>query len=162
MPMNMPRFSVFISLIAVAVSATATEQVRDPLVYKGKTVYPLNGPFIWKAFPEKKWPKFDPDTTANYKGHYAKWRVKRDSLFLESLNGSIGGKSVTLKDVFPGRKAPILATWVTDVIVIPKGKRLGFLRDPFRYYYEQETHLTIEKGKLLKVEEKTNSARKRK
>ena len=92
--MNIIRFASILALLFVAQSAHATRQSSDPLIWKGETVYPERGPSIWKAFPDKQEPKFDMDTTANWKGYRAKWEIKDDLLLLISLEGRIDGNSV--------------------------------------------------------------------
>ena len=143
-----------LGLLFLTASAHATRQITDPLEWKGETVYPASGPTIWDAFPEKQKPKFDMDSTANWKGYGAKWGIKEDTLFLTSLDGRIGGKEVEISDLFPGKKPPIPATWFSGTIIIPRGKEIGLLKRKARYVYTKETHLTVKKGKLVKVEEK--------
>lgn len=151
-------------LLAATHSAQATRQGSDPLIWNGETVHPENGPTIWDAFPENQRiiqkPKFDIESTANYKGYTAKWEIKDDALHLVSLEGKIDGKKVGVSDVFPGKTVPILASWFSGTVIIPRGKEIGLMKGEARYVYTQETHLTIQKGKVAKVEEKTFDPKK--
>lgn len=77
----MSRLTIILALLLMAFAAHATRQVSDLLIWQGETVYPERGATIWEAFPEKQQPKFDLDTTANWKGYRAKWEIKDDTLF---------------------------------------------------------------------------------
>lgn len=149
-----------LALVFVTHSAHATRQISDPLVWKGETVYPESAPSIWEAFPEKEKPKFDMDSTANWKGYRAEWEIKDDLLLLVSVKGEIDGRSVRIGDLFPGKKSPISATWFSGTLIIPRGKEIGLMKGEARYVYTKEMHLTIEKGKVVKTEEKTFDPKK--
>jgi len=125
-------------------------------MWNGEKFHPEGEPYIWSAFPQNKhviqYPKFE--STAD-RGYTAEWEVREDTLFLTSLEGRIDGKQVGLTDVFPDKKAPISATWFSGSIILPLGKVIGLHKDLGRHIYTKETHLTMEKGKLVKKEEKT-------
>lgn len=153
-----PLFSI-LALLLVTNSAHATRQRSDPLLWRGETVYPELGPSIWGAFPGNEKiiqnPKFDFESTGNYNGYRAKWEIKDDALFLVFLEGKIDGKSVGIGDLFPGKNSPISAVWFSGTLIIPRGKEIGLMKGEARYVYTKEMHLTIEKGKVVKTEEKT-------
>jgi hypothetical protein len=156
----MIRFAFVLLFVVVTHSAFATSQRTDPLVWKGVTVYPQSGPTIWGAFPENKdiiqKPKFDIDSTGNYKGYAAKWEIKDDTLFITWLEGKIDGKKLGLSDVFPGKESPLAAIWYSGTVIIPRGKKIGLAKEgEARHIYTKETHLIIEKGKVVRTEEKT-------
>lgn len=135
-------------------SAHATLQGGDPLVWKGETVYPVCEAAISDAFPKKQYPQFDIDNTANWKSYTAKWEIKGDRLYLVTIEGKIAGKKVVLEDLFPRKKSPIQAMWFSGTIIIPCGREIGLLKGVARHIYEKETHITVKKGKVVKVKKK--------
>lgn len=76
--------------------------------------------------------------------------------FLIALEGKIDGKKVGVSDFFVGKESRIAATWFSGTIIIPRSKEIGAVKNgEARYIYEKETHLGIDKGKLVRKEEKT-------
>jgi hypothetical protein len=160
MPSTIEHFTPMKPLILIALGCLlglqvhATDQIIDPLDWKGETFYPRLGPSILEAFPEKEKPQFEVRSTGNWKGYEAEWEIKDNTLFLISLKGSIKGKHKDITELLPGKKPPIPATWYTGTLILPRGKEIGIHRKESRFVYEKETHLTFEKGKLVKTEEK--------
>jgi hypothetical protein len=151
---------LILELSVVVSSVHATDQIIDPLVWKGETFYPRPGPSILEAFSEKDKPQFEVPSTANWKGYEAEWEIKDNSLLLVSLKGIVKGKHKEITELLPDKKPPIPATWYTGTLILPRGKEIGIHKKESRFVYEKETHLTFEKGKLVKTEEKTFDPKK--
>ncbi len=56
-------------------------------------------------------------------------------------------------------KEPLFAEWFTGVIRIPKGKFLKGVNMGFGSIYEKETHIKIERGKVIKQKEISNTGK---
>lgn len=158
MPMKM--LLIITGFLCLVASASATNQVRDPVIWNGQTNYPVIGPDIWSAFPKDKQPEFDQDSTANYKGYRAVWQIQDGSLMLLAVKAKVSGKEVGLVELFPGKGAPISATWFSGTIIIPRGERIGLWKGHARDVYTKETHITLEKGRVVKIEEESFDPRK--
>ena len=79
-------------------------------------------------------------STACWRGYIGTWEIKDGQFYLVNLIGRyklIG-------------KEPIPADWFSGVIRIPKGKVLHYVHMGFGSVYEQEIHVKIEKGKVVK------------
>jgi hypothetical protein len=143
-------------LVFVQWSALATQQIRDPVIWDGRTNYPVQGPDIWGAFAKEQLPKFDWHSTANYKSYKAVWEIRDGTLFLLALQAEIQGSPVSLELVFPSKPTPIAATWFSGTIIIPCGKLIGLWRGHARDVYTKETHLVLEKGNVIKIVTETH------
>ncbi|MCD6048730.1 MAG: hypothetical protein K0Q55_133 [Verrucomicrobia bacterium] len=151
---------LILGLSVVMSSLHATNQIIDPIVWKGETFYPMPGPSILGAFPEKEKPQFEVASTSNWKGYEAEWEIKDNTLLLLSLKGRVKGKHKEITELLPGKKPPIPATWYSGTLILPRGKEIGILKKESRFVHEKETHLTFEKGRLVKTEDKTFDPKK--
>lgn len=152
--MNVNWVIAIVLLVGVPWPVHATRQLRDPLLWKGETVYPEPGPTIRDAFPKNGRPRFDAQISINQKGYRATWEIKGDTLWLISLEGKIEGKKVGIRELFDGRSAPLAATWFSGTVIVPRGEEIGLMKKgELRYVWTKETHITVEKGKVTKVEE---------
>lgn len=75
-------------------------------------------------------------STACCRRYRGTWEIKEGRFYLKSLSGAL--KLVGSE--------PILASWFTGVIRIPKGKLKYYIHLGFLSLYEQELHVKIEKG----------------
>lgn len=81
-------------------------------------------------------------STACWRGYIGTWEVKNGQFYLIGITGRY-----KMTD-----KNPILADWFSGVIQAPKGELLHSVYMDFDSIYEQEIHLKIEKGKVVKSE----------
>lgn len=125
-----------------------TAQVHEKLKYEGKKTsinfcpsLPENDPRI-KILDDDEIGKTDSVifSTACWRQYIGSWEIKDDKFYLVSLKGR-------LKIV---GKSPILADWFSGVIRIPKGEELHYVHMGFGTIYEEEIHVKIEKGIVVK------------
>ena len=79
-------------------------------------------------------------STACWRGYVGSWEIKNDKFYLTGLSGEyqlIG-------------EEPLLADWFTGVIRVPQGEMLRYVHMGFGSVYEEELHIKIVKGKVVK------------
>ncbi len=79
-------------------------------------------------------------TTACWRGYIGTWEIKDGRFYLVNITGRY---KIIGND-------PIPADWFTGVIQIPQGEVLHYVHMGFGSVYEQEIHVKIEKGKVVK------------
>lgn len=79
-------------------------------------------------------------STACWRQYIGTWEIKDDQLYLVSIEGrfKLSGDS------------PILADWFTGTLRIPQGKVLHYVHMGYGSVFEQELHIKIENGKVIK------------
>ncbi|MBK8257821.1 MAG: hypothetical protein IPK82_34780 [Polyangiaceae bacterium] len=77
--------------------------------------------------------------TSCWRGYVGTWEVKGEKFYLVGLRGKFR--------VLPG--GPIFADWFSGVLRIPRGERLHYVHMGFGSVYEEELHITIEKGEVV-------------
>lgn len=127
-----------------------TAQEPDIIFYQNERYLlysnPLEGYFKLHA-PR---PPFQMTKTSNWRGYVATWEIVDKHIYLKTLDGMLSGmQPITLKNLFPELSDKIFANWVTDVLIIPKGKILQYHHMGYMSIYEHEIHLKFEKGILI-------------
>jgi hypothetical protein len=170
-----------LALISIQVFGTA--QIPDILIYKGDTLSLFDCPLDY--FPDKG--LIHPGRlfggsgcfyTACYRNYIATWTIEDNKLFLLSIRNAcyptdmkyvnvsynhgtdtLGKEYADLKTLFPDRivNGRILADWVNNKIISPKGKILYYFNDGFMSIFEKEVAFKIEKGTLVQIQEFDNS-----
>jgi hypothetical protein len=127
-----------------------TAQVKEKLTYEGEAMSMAFCPPIPQEHPRIKTYELielehkDIDgfifSTACWRRYIGTWEIKDDQFYLVSVEGiyEVVGKE------------PILADWFTGVLRIPKGQRLQYVHMGFGSVYEEEIHVKIEAGKVVK------------
>jgi hypothetical protein len=79
-------------------------------------------------------------STACWRGYVGTWEIKGGWFYLVDIVGRyrLDGSG------------PILADWFTGVIRIPRGERLHYVHMGFGSVYEEELHVKIEKGEVVR------------
>ncbi len=79
-------------------------------------------------------------STACWRGYIGTWEIKDGRFYLVDIAGPyrIAGSD------------PILADWFTGVIRIPRGEQLHYVHMGFGSVYEEEYHVKIAKGEVVK------------
>lgn len=125
-------------LFLVPAIAGATAQQADILLLDGKAEGIFTNPL--ESYLEKNEKlRFEPTSSANWRGYVATFAIRDDGLWLEKVEVSRyvqegeDYKRVVedrLDTLFPGKKA-VLADWYTGVLLIPRGKcQRRFKSDP--------------------------------
>jgi len=158
-------FVVFTILFATS-NLFATAQIPDKLKYEGKTLKlystPL-GPYLAKKFP-KGTELFQSSCTACWRGYVATWEIKDDYLYLiKVVEGNCMNKApeIPLKKIFPGKKAPIKATWFSGALRVPMGEEIHYEHMGFESQFEKDMLIAITEGKVIKKEIIDNRPNKR-
>jgi len=79
-------------------------------------------------------------STACWREYIGTWEIKNGKFYLVDIIGKY--KIVS--------NSPILADWFSGVIRIPKGKMLHYVHMGFGSVYEEELHVKIDKGVVIK------------
>jgi len=79
-------------------------------------------------------------STACWRAYQGTWEIKDGRFFLIGLRGRFHLQG----------EEPLLADWFSGVIRIPKGKMLLYVHMGFGSVYEQEVHVKIERGLVMK------------
>jgi hypothetical protein len=79
-------------------------------------------------------------STACWRGYIGTWEIMDGRFYLVDIVGRY-----RLDD-----SDPVFADWSTGVIRIPKGERLHYVHMGFGSVYEEELHVKIEKGQVVK------------
>lgn len=127
-----------------------TAQVHEKLIYEGKESsmafcppFPENDPRIKELkdneIHERSSEAF---STACWRGYIGTWEIKDGRFYLVDIMGryKIAGES------------PIFAEWFSGVIRIPRGDILQYVHMGFGSVYEEELHVKIENGLVVKTE----------
>jgi len=136
-----------------AVPASATDQVRDTIVFAGKRDTIIERPLsdFLRRLPEI--PRFDIPNTANYKGYEASWEVRGSRLYLASFSAATNRQPYSISMLFPRRKLPIHADWYSGTVHIIGGREA--LAQGY-YTYERVTGLRITNGVVTATNEMRN------
>jgi hypothetical protein len=104
-------------------------------------------------------PNFTFRSTANWRGYIATWEIDNGVLYLRDINASIDGSEAGMEEVFPGQVGRIEAKWFTGQLRVPQGKLLKYVHGDYLSVYERDLIITVEAGKVVKVEVIDNSQR---
>ena len=142
-----------ITLLIVPVSAWATAQFPDNLIYEGKTVGIHSNPleqYFNKDHPKPiEWMNYT--CSAIWRGYVATWEIKNNMLYLVKIVEGTCSKDapeIPLSKLFPGKKPPIFADWYSGTLIVPQGKTINYVHMGYESTYENELHMTIKKGKV--------------
>ncbi|QCI68269.1 hypothetical protein [Phreatobacter stygius] len=98
-------------------------------------------------------PVFVTTSSACWRGYVAHWVVRDDALYLVDLAGWMerDGEPIqaSLEVALPWLKPPVLATWVSDWLRCPEGRRISYRHFGFESRYERDRKLRVEKGRVL-------------
>ena len=142
---------IFLMLLPKAVLATA--QAPDHLIYEGETHALFSNPLEEYFNENNVRPKdvfSEGCTTACWRGYVALWEIKGKYLYLLKIEPCCGGGEIPISKIFPGRDAPIKATWFSGELRIPQGEELSYVHMGYGSVYERDLVLTIKNGKLIK------------
>lgn len=159
--------SIIILLLSYAVQdVSATAQIPDRLIYKGKSYNLHNNPLeaYFKEYPRKR-PEGDVSSTALWRGYIATFEIQNGLLILKDLQIEVYEhqegreewapnttlKSV-LKEVFP-KKDTIKIDWCTQILILPSGKIKNYVHQGYASIFEQYVLLEMKEGRLMQEKE---------
>ncbi|HMI38114.1 MAG TPA: hypothetical protein VK505_10875 [Steroidobacteraceae bacterium] len=139
--------------------ARATGQAPDIIEIDGKeadlNTNPL-APYL-SAHPEQR-PTSDVVSSGLWRGYIAHWQIAEGALRLVKVEvlaggGSSGGED--MKDVtaqyFP--QAPLVATWYSGALIIPRGELVNYVHMGYASTYEAYTVVVVKNGIVAKRDE---------
>ncbi|MEO7254953.1 MAG: hypothetical protein ABIZ64_12050 [Casimicrobium sp.] len=147
----------FCLCLIVASPVAATAQIPDELMIDGKRellhTLPLTGELSDK-YREQVLRKYSSEgrCTASWRGYVATWELKSNRLQLRSVHAnpcSSQPVEIPLGELFPDRTKPIVATWFTGTLVLPRGKLKKYVHIGFESTFERYLILDVRAGKVL-------------
>lgn len=161
-------------LLLFSLTANATGQTGDILIWKGETLTLFSNPLElrsdWKdiskiidlelenedkrLYPEK-YKSEEVETmfsSACWKGYIAEWIIINDKVYLNNIYSCHDNKvKIDLKKIF-GKELKdnlLFANWITNKLNVPKGKCIEYVNLGYNSIYETETILDFNKGVLV-------------
>jgi hypothetical protein len=151
------RLSLKISLALLGVlgllwaeKALATTQIPDSLYLNGQKHFLDSLPLEQYYGPSNPRPQFRAPNTATWRGYVATWEIDGGGLYLKDIRAWTWQGEAGLGDLFPGRPAPVAATWFTGQLKVPQGRMIR--PGAPRPLYEQYLMITVEKGRVVSQE----------
>lgn len=128
-----------------------TDQIADTIIYNNEVVNTFNSPIPSSLHPDVI--ELEPEqcdyssiafSTACWREYFCTWEIKDERIYLNKVQGRYALK-----------KAPVFADWVNMVLCLPHGEVLvSFYQG--REILTFETEVTIEQGRVVKIEEVDN------
>ena len=157
---------LFILIQSISNTVSATAQVPDILLYKGKEVSIFNNP-LESYYSEDNRPEFILDqeaclSTACWRGYIGKWEIYDDKLYLIELKSFCyedDGIKADLSYMFKGKyqSNKVLADWYSGNLIISRGKLLYYDHMGYESVYQKEINIEIKNGVVHKIEKHNNS-----
>jgi hypothetical protein len=149
-------------VVALPLTAAATGQQPDILIYKGKTYDLFANPLesFYKNEKDKPLFRVRPNvmSTGNWRGYVATWKIENGFLYLVKLDAWICRDwaantctKVNLRRLFGKRyrNGRILASWFSGDLRMPDGKMLQYVHMGYGSVYEKEITLQVKSGKVV-------------
>ncbi|ADR20943.1 hypothetical protein MATR_14310 [Marivirga tractuosa] len=138
----------------------ATGQAAERIIYEGDTLELLSLPLedILGEYEEriKKYPSLKGMcSTGLWRNYIGYWKIENSKLYLIDVFKCGEHANSLLEEIFD-QVSPIKADWYTGKLFIQHGKQIKYQHSGFERYYEQETVITIEQGRLKNKEFFTN------
>lgn len=152
----MRHLLAFIAIVTVAFNLSATHQEPDTIYIDGEKwaleARPItsNADFFEKVNAMIPEPRIE--TTCNWAGFVGFWsldnerQLRLDSISITTGVSEKGHKKTTTLARYSER--PLIASWYSDTVVAGKNDYI----DIYRFYYNDEKRLIIDKGKVVKEE----------
>jgi hypothetical protein len=174
----MNRLYIFIAVLIFSLSAFATNQIGDNLIWDNDTLTLLSDPLKFRedrdslrsqifreiekqtmaVFPNKDINDLWLSTSACWRSYQAEWIVQNDSIFLNNIYHCFFDEvKINLNNIFTDSKKneKIFASWITGELYLPQGECIpknncffGWDWDFRNYMREYETVLYVENGLL--------------
>lgn len=146
---------VLLALLPIlpATRAMATAQAPDIIVIDGKE-YGLNTNPLDRYLSKlgDVAPRFEPSSSALWRGYIASWELEGGKLFLRKISVPRYGRSGdekkpsdALRKVFPG-EGEVVADWYSGALIIPDGKLVQYVHMGYGSTYERYIVSLIRNG----------------
>jgi hypothetical protein len=149
--------------------AQATAQAPDTIIIGKATYYLESNPLerYLEVNPDKR-PKTDFQSSGNWRGYTAKWRIAGKKLVLQRIDVLVDDPKIRgqkpwwdrvrrknkIAELFPGVDQ-VVATWFSGTLVIPHGKLVEYVHMGYASTYEKYILYAIEKGIVVRSERLT-------
>jgi len=88
--------------------------------------------------------------TSCWRGYIGTWQIVDNHLYLVKLDGEYeDGSLATLEDVFPGHTGPVLASWYSGTLRVPRGDLLHYVHMGWASTWEMDLLIEVDKGEVL-------------
>lgn len=170
----MTRKLIMLLFLLISLTANATSQVGDILIWKGDTLTLFSNPLElrsdWNELSiivdsllvnedRRLYPgKYETDevksmfSSACWRGYIAEWTIINDKIYLNNIYACHDIKvKVDLKKVFGKelKENSVFAKWITDKLVVPRGECIDHVPLDYKSIYETETILEFKDGELI-------------
>lgn len=147
-------------MIATAFAAFSTgqiaERINDNGVNKGLTKYLLELDSVSFSKLKERIPK-ELVSTALWRGYIGNWKIKKDSLFLDSVivrnrtSDTLRFVPINIDDIYAAQRTPsgYFADWVTDTLRVVSGDVILYKHMGWESSWENEEFISV-KGGLVK------------
>lgn len=155
----MKTFVLFIIALCFTINLSATPQMPDKIIYKGKVYKLLSFPLesYFKTHPDKR-PKTKGMSTGLWRNYIATFEIKNNQLYVKDIKIMVFDsksskekyKSV-INQVFPNQKN-VKADWDSELLEVATGKYIEV--EPLIYGkidYENYLILEINRGNVLRA-----------
>jgi len=160
--------------LLISLTANATSQVGDILIWKGDTLQLFSNPLELRSdskelskiiaseleneyrrlYPKKYETEEDVSliSTACWRGYVAEWTIISDKIYLSNIYVWYDSKlKVDLKKIFGNELTGnlLFANWVTGKLYVPKGQCIEYVHLGYNSIYETETVIEFNDGVLV-------------
>ena len=150
-----------IAWMAIVLSASATGQEGERIVWKGKEYEMLTLPLFQCHEFDNLGIKMEREAsiTSLWRGYVGHWEIENDMLYLDYIVPE-SGKNLYAKDIPELRKycknGRVAATWFSDTLRVVSGKQVFYEHMGFTRYYEHEDFIAVKQGKVVSVKRVEN------
>ncbi len=146
------------ALLLAVLTLKATEQRPDLLIYKSDTIlidkFPLDILIEEDSLIAKEIIDSTCISSDCWRQYIATWKIENDSLFLIGLKDCCNDKTISLKKVFGKsyiKNEKVFANWYSETITAGFGKNLGFVENEWKFKFEKQIELIVDKGKIVRL-----------
>ena len=122
-----------------------TAQASDILYFDGNEYMLYSEPLEEYFGQNPPRPEIESTCTACWRGYIATWRIKRDKLYIASLQ-SFDGDDLALKQKLFSGDDMIFASWFTGPLVCPYGEEVEYVHMGYGTTYEKYLIIGVEHG----------------
>jgi hypothetical protein len=161
----MRTLTIFCFLVIFTLTATATGQSGDILIWNSKKYSLFSNPLeSYPQFDQMRGKLFGDKpgeiSTGCVRGYIAEWQIFNDTLYLTNIYGCYSpATKADLKEIFPKifHNGKIKADWVNQILLVPDGKCIFYGNLGYSAIFEKESELTIQNGRLVDIKVYDNS-----
>lgn len=152
----MKQFILLIGILFLCIRLSATAQIPDILIYKGKEYSMFTNPLeiYLDSIGNRQFPEFvGGGSTACWRGYQAIWTIKEDTMYLTKIQachkdeGDVDANlSIMFGDKCKNGKVP--ADWYSGLVILPRGRLKRYIHMGYGSVYSKYTLIEICKGEM--------------